>query len=122
MGGEDSLRTAFPKKTVGSFWPYAPVLYDYIYRAMPFGNAQSLSADETYALVAYILDLNFIDLPGGVANAQTLPQVEMPNRDGFFFSTEMPDTKAAACMSDCRAAPTVKGTADFYGVGIAVPE
>lgn len=72
-----------PVKTVGSFWPYATTLFDYVRRAMPFGSPKSLSDDEVYAVCAYILRLNGIIDADAVMNAQTLPKVHMPNRDGF---------------------------------------
>jgi S-disulfanyl-L-cysteine oxidoreductase SoxD len=70
-------------KTVGSYWPYATTLFDYIRRAMPFPDSQSLTADEVYAVSAYILNLNGIIGPNDVMDAQTLPKVAMPNRNGF---------------------------------------
>ena len=70
-------------KTVGSFWPYATTLFDYIRRAMPFQESQSLTSDELYAVSAYILNLNGIVEPNDVLDAQSLPKVRMPNRDGF---------------------------------------
>jgi cytochrome c len=70
-------------KTVGSFWPYATTLFDYVRRAMPFNAPRSLSNDEVYAVCAYILQLNGIVGEGAVMNAQTLAKVQMPNRDGF---------------------------------------
>src|SRR5438067_12805911 len=72
-----------PVKTVGSFWPYATTLFDYVRRAMPFNAPRSLSTDEVYAVCAYILQLNGIIAENAVMNAQTLAKVEMPNRDGF---------------------------------------
>jgi cytochrome c len=72
-----------PVKTVGSYWPYATTLFDYIRRAMPFPESKSLSADEVYAVSAYILHLNGIVGPNDVLDAQSLPKVRMPNRDGF---------------------------------------
>jgi cytochrome c len=72
-----------PVKTVGSYWPYATTLFDYIRRAMPFPESKSLSADEIYAVSAYILNLNGIIGANDVLDAQTLPKVRMPNRDGF---------------------------------------
>ncbi len=83
VGGIGSLSTANPVKTVGSFWPYATTLFDYTRRAMPLDAPQSLSNDEVYAVSAYILKLNGIVGDGDVMNAQSLPQVIMPNRDGF---------------------------------------
>ena len=72
-----------PVKTVGSFWPYATTLFDYVRRAMPFNAPRSLSNDDVYAVCAYILQLNDIISEGTVMNAQTLAKVQMPNRDGF---------------------------------------
>jgi cytochrome c len=72
-----------PVKTVGSFWPYATTLFDYVRRAMPFNAPRSLSDDEVYAVCAYILQLNGIIAENAVMNAQTLAKVQMPNRDGF---------------------------------------
>lgn len=87
-GGQGSLSSARPQRTVGSFWPYAPTLYDYVYRAMPLGNAQSLSPDETYAVVAFVLHLNGIVEADAVMDAPALTAVRMPNRDGFFRPDE----------------------------------
>jgi len=70
-------------KTVGSYWPYATTLFDYVRRAMPFQESQSLTSDELYAVSAYILNLNGIIGPNDVLDAQSLPKVRMPNRDGF---------------------------------------
>ena len=72
-----------PVKTVGSFWPYATTLFDYVRRAMPFSAPKSLTYDEVYSVSAYILQLNDIIGENDVMNAQTLPKVRMPNRDGF---------------------------------------
>ena len=70
-------------KTVGSFWPYATTLFDYVRRAMPFQELKSLTADELYAVSAYILNLNGIVGSNDVLDTQSLPKVRMPNRDGF---------------------------------------
>jgi len=72
-----------PLRTVGSYWPYATTLFDYVRRAMPITNPLSLSDDEVYAVSAYVLFPNGIVGEDAVMNAQTLPQVKMPNRDGF---------------------------------------
>jgi cytochrome c len=72
-----------PVKTVGSFWPYATTLFDYVRRAMPFNAPRSLSNVEAYAVCAYILQLNGIIAESTAMNAQTLAKVQMPNRDGF---------------------------------------
>jgi S-disulfanyl-L-cysteine oxidoreductase SoxD len=82
-GGRGTLNTPNPVMTVESYWPHATTLFDYVRRAMPFQAPGSLTADEVYAVVAYILgEGNVIDR-SIVLDAQTLPQVRMPNRDGF---------------------------------------
>ena len=88
VGGRGSLSgDQAPVKTVGSFWPYATTLFDYIRRAMPLNAPKSLSDDEVYAVSAYILQLNGIIGEADAMDAQTLPQVRMPNRDGFIVFT-----------------------------------
>lgn len=82
-GGQGTLASNNPVRTVGSYWPYATTLFDYVRRAMPVQNPMSLTDDEVYAVSAYILRLNGIIAEDAVMNAQTLPQVKMPNRDGF---------------------------------------
>ncbi len=72
-----------PIKTIGSYWPYATTIFAYIRRAMPFYETKSLNNDELYALTAYLLHLNGIIGENDTMNAQTLPKVRMPNRDGF---------------------------------------
>jgi cytochrome c len=83
VGGIGSLASGKPMRTVGSYWPYATTLFDYVRRAMPTNAPQTLSNDEVYAVSAYVLNLNGIVPESAVMNAQTLPQVKMPNRDGF---------------------------------------
>jgi cytochrome c len=83
VGGQGTLATARPVKTVGSFWPYATTLWDYINRAMPFDKPGLLTASEVYAAAAFILNLNGIIGEADVMNAASLPAVRMPNRDGF---------------------------------------
>lgn len=83
VGGIGSLATARPDKTVGSYWPYATTLWDYLNRAMPFDRPGVLSADDVYAVTAYVLHLNGIVSATEVLDATTLPQIRMPNRDGF---------------------------------------
>jgi cytochrome c len=70
-------------RTVGSYWPYSTTLFDYVRRAMPLPNPLSLTDDEVYAVSAYVLFLNRVVGEDAVIDAQTLPQVKMPNRDGF---------------------------------------
>ena len=83
VGGQGTLRSARPLKTVGSFWPYATTLWDYINRAMPFDRPGLLQPSEVYAAVAYVLNLNGIIDDNQVMDATSLPKVRMPNRDGF---------------------------------------
>ncbi|HET98919.1 hypothetical protein LCGC14_0277640 [marine sediment metagenome] len=108
-GGFDTLTRQRPEKTVGSYWPYLSTVYDYVYRAMPFGNARSLSDDDVYALTAYILYLNDIvtDEEFELSN-ENFTTIEMPNVDGF-----IPDTREAEahyqtsdpCITDCKPEP-----------------
>ena len=72
-----------PVRTVGSYWPYATTLFDYVRRAMPFFESKSLTDDEVYAVSAYVLHLNGLVGMDDVLDAQSLPKVKMPNRDGF---------------------------------------
>jgi mono/diheme cytochrome c family protein len=82
-GGKGSLATSKPQKTVGSYWPYATTLWDYINRAMPFDHPSTLTPDEVYAVTAYVLFLNGIVGEQDVLNDTTLPKLQMPNRNGF---------------------------------------
>jgi mono/diheme cytochrome c family protein len=84
VGGEGTLASEHPKKTVGSYWPYATTLFDYIRRTMPFNRPQSLSNDQVYAVTAFILARNHIIAQSATLDAKTLPKVRMPNRDGFY--------------------------------------
>jgi S-disulfanyl-L-cysteine oxidoreductase SoxD len=93
VGGRGTLTSAKPVKTIGSFWPYATTVFDYIRRAMPFNAPQSLADDEVYALTAYLLFLNGVVEETTVLDAQTLADVRMPNRDGF-VGDPRPDTTA----------------------------
>jgi cytochrome c len=90
VGGQETLAGDKPAvKTVGSFWPYATTVFDYVRRAMPYNESKSLTNDETYAVVAYMLNLNGIIADNDTMDAQTLRKVKMPNRDGFVtFSRE----------------------------------
>ncbi len=83
VGGQGTLATGKPIKTVGSYWPYATTLFDYVHRAMPYQAPGSLSVDDTYAVTAYILSLNGILPKDAALDQDSLPKVEMPNRDGF---------------------------------------
>jgi mono/diheme cytochrome c family protein len=83
VGGNGTLASKNPVRTVGSYWPYATTLFDYVRRAMPTTAPMSLSNDEVYAVSAYVLNLNGLVPDDAVMTAQTLAQVKMPNRDGF---------------------------------------
>src|SRR3954452_10048721 len=84
VGGQGTLPGDKPPvKTVGSFWPYATIVFDYVRRAMPYNESKSLTNDDLYAVVAYILNLNGIIADNETMDAQTLRQVKMPNRGGF---------------------------------------
>jgi hypothetical protein len=83
VGGFGTLKSDNPILTVGSYWPYATTVWDYVHRAMPYGRPGSLTAHETYALTAFLLYLNGIVKRNAVMNRVTLPKVRMPNRRGF---------------------------------------
>jgi S-disulfanyl-L-cysteine oxidoreductase SoxD len=88
VGGQGTLASGMPVKTVGSFWPYATTLFDYIHRAMPYQAPGSLSVDDTYAVAAYILSLNGIIAGDGKVDMESLPKIQMPNRAGFVPDVE----------------------------------
>jgi cytochrome c len=100
VGGQGTLATPRPVRTVGSYWPYAPTLFDYIRRAMPQNAPESLSNEDVYAVSAYILNLNGL-LPADAAlDAKTLSAIKMPNRN-MFTGDSRPDVKNPACTADC---------------------
>ncbi len=100
VGGQGTLASDKPVKTIGSYWPYATTVYDYVHRAMPFNNPQSLKPDEVYAVTAYLLHLNDILPADATLDQDSLPKVQMPNRDGF-FPDPRPDTSNTPCM-ECK--------------------
>jgi cytochrome c len=83
VGGQGTLREAAPIRTIGSYWPYATTVFDYIRRAMPYVTPHTLTADETYAVTAYLLALNGVIAQDDVMDATSLPKVVMPNRANF---------------------------------------
>ena len=87
----EAIASKTPVKTVESYWPYATTLFDYVKRAMPFNAPGSLSDDETYAVVAYILGEANIIGKNEIVSASTLPQIQMPNRNGFVSPDPRPD-------------------------------
>jgi mono/diheme cytochrome c family protein len=100
VGGQGTLATPKPVKTVGSYWPYAPTLFDYIRRAMPQNAPQSLSNDDVYAVSAYILNLNGLVAADATLDAKTLGAIKMPNRS-MFTGDSRPDVNNPACMKGC---------------------
>ena len=83
VGGKGTIGTIHEVKTVGSEWPYATTVWDFINRAMPQGQEGSLSANEVYALTAFLLYRNGIIGESDVMDAKSLPKIQMPNRNGF---------------------------------------
>lgn len=110
-GGEGTLTDERPEKTVGSFWPYASTLWDYINRAMPFPQPQSMSVEEVYAITAYVLYLNDLVEDDFVLTADNLASIEMPNKDGFFFD-DRPDTSNTGCMKNCKDPASIRITSE----------
>ncbi len=108
-GGEGTLTAERPEPSVGSYWPFAPTLWDYIDRAMPFPAPHSLSAGEVYAITAYVLNINNVVPNDFVADRDSLPKVKMPNRDHFVWDDPRPDTvSGTACMERCEKPEDVK--------------
>jgi mono/diheme cytochrome c family protein len=100
VGGRGTLATSNPVRTVGSYWPYAPTLFDYIRRAMPQNAPGSLSNDDTYAVSAYILHLNGLVSDAATLDAKSLAEIKMPNRR-MFVGDPRPDVRNSACMDHC---------------------
>jgi cytochrome c len=132
-GGDGSLADEDPLKTVGSYWPYASTVWDYVHRSMPFGNAQSLSVDDTYAIVAYILYSNDLIADDFVLDQDSLPGFEMPNAAGFIVDdraeAEYAQWRAEPCMAACKdsveitmRATVLDVTPDEGGTQAAAPE
>lgn len=92
VGGQETLASNNPLPTVGSYWPYATTVWDFIHRAMPYQNPGSLTPNEVYSLTAYILFMNHIIGEREELNKKNLPKVKMPNRDGFIRDPR-PDVK-----------------------------
>ena len=106
-GGVGTLTTDQPIRTTGSKLNHATTLWDYINRAMPFGNPKTLKADEVYALTAYVLHLNDLLPASGALDRESIVKLALPNRDGFTLAHGLsavrgkPDTRNVACMRDC---------------------
>ncbi|MEE4243972.1 MAG: c-type cytochrome [Kangiellaceae bacterium] len=99
-GGQGTLLEERPEKSVGSYWPYASTLWDYIHRAMPFTAPQSLTDDEVYAITAYVLYLNEIVEDDFVLTQDNFAEVKLPNEENFYVD-DRPDIKAKRCMKNC---------------------
>jgi cytochrome c len=114
-GGAGMLTADRPVKTIGSFWPYASTVLDYVRRAQPFGNAQSLRHDELYAVVAYLLFLNDIVDDNFALTKETFRQLRMPNEGGFYNddreNTEQAFWSRDPCMTNCKASVQITGRA-----------
>jgi S-disulfanyl-L-cysteine oxidoreductase SoxD len=102
VGGQGTLTTSKPIQTVGSYWPYAPTLFDYIRRAMPQSAPESLGNDDVYAVSAYILHLNGLIPAETTLDAGALRAIKMPNRN-MFVGDPRPDVKNHACETECGA-------------------
>lgn len=114
-GGVGTLSQERPDKTVGSYWPYASTLWDYIRRAMPFQAPQSLAVDEVYAITAYVLNLNDLVDDDFVLSRDNFSTIEMPNKDGFFVD-DRPDVKNPRCLSDCIDPATIRIVETIAGI------
>jgi S-disulfanyl-L-cysteine oxidoreductase SoxD len=114
-GGRGTLASHDPNKTVGSYFPYLSTLFDYTRHAMPFGDSQSLTNDELYAVVAYVLYLNDVVAEGFVLSQETWSTVRMPNESGFHDDDREIAEKAfwnpAPCMTDCKTDVKITGRA-----------
>lgn len=112
-GGQGSLTARRPVKTIGSYWPYLSTVWDYIHRSMPFGAAQTVTADETYAITAFLLYSNGLVEDDFVLSKENFTEIVLPNADGFRpddrAEAEYPLFRAEPCMADC--AGEVKVTA-----------
>ena len=115
VGGDGTLASHDPEKTTGSYWPYASTIFDYVYRSMPFGEAQTLTHDETYKLVAYLLNMNEIIDEDFVLSDENIGKIKMPNASGFLLPDPRPDvTKykdGQPCMKNCNVPVKIIGKA-----------
>jgi S-disulfanyl-L-cysteine oxidoreductase SoxD len=105
VGGKGSLKHDNPEKTIGSYWPDASTVFDYIRRAMPFGNARSLSDDEVYAITAFLLNMNEVVKDDFVLSNENIGKVKMPNAGAFYDDDRTTAEKhfwAEPCMKNCK--------------------
>lgn len=118
-GGFGTLASEDPVKTVGSYWPYLSTVWDYVNRAMPFGYAQSLSPDEVYAIVAYILYSNDIVDDEFELSHENFAEVRMPNEENFFMDDRLDSpifARAEVCMTDCKDSVEITARARIIDV------
>ena len=121
VGGKGTMKAANPEKTIGSFWPFASTVFDYVNRAMPFGNAQSLTPNEVYAITAYLLNMNEIVKDDFVLSKENFTSVKLPNVGEFYDDdrekTEKSFWKKEPCMKNCVKEPAkVTGRARMIDV------
>jgi len=114
-GGEGTLADDRPVKTVGSYWPYASTLFDYIRRAMPFTAPMSLNDQQVYDVTAYVLYLNDLIGEEFELSQDTLPKVIMPNQGGFYVDNR-PDVANPRCMVDCADPNSMMMQSSLAGV------
>jgi len=119
-GGQDTLSDDHPVKTVGSFWPYLSTVWDYVNRTMPYGQGQTLTPDEIYAVTAYILYLNDLVDESFVLTRDNFTSVTLPNADGFIdddrAQTELPMFSAKPCMTHCKDTVAITARAAILDV------
>lgn len=119
-GGHDTLTSDRPVKTIGSYWPYLSTVYDYILRAMPFGNARSLSHDDVYAITAYLLFVNDLVDEDFELSHENFTEIKLPN-EGNFYLDDRPETELTVfsgqvCMQDCKDSVEILGRARVLDV------
>lgn len=119
-GGAGSLTSDRPVKTIGSYWPYLSTVYDYIHRAMPFGNAQSLSDDDVFAITAYLLYSNDLVADDFVLSNENFNDIKMPNQPNFIAddrpTVELTKFSGDVCMTNCKATVEITGRAAVVDV------
>ena len=119
-GGMDTLTDDRPVKTIGSFWPYLSTVFDYVTRAMPFGNSGTLEPDEVYAITAYLLYVNDLVDADFELSHENFTEVELPNVDNFYLDdraqTELVSFVGEPCMTDCKASVEITAHAAVIDV------
>ncbi|MCZ8182612.1 MAG: cytochrome c [Beijerinckiaceae bacterium] len=120
VGGQGSLKSEGPEKTIGSFWPYASTTFDYIKRAMPYGNARSLSDDDVYAITAFLLNQNGLVKDDFVLTKENFSKVKLPNEQAFYDDdrekAERHFWQKDPCMKNCKPDAKVIGRARMIDV------